>query len=318
MSNTDNLDKEIEEGLAQAEKMLRRQRLFISVGILLALGAAAFGANIGYENHQQVRAERTATAQQLRVEQTATQRPIQTATAKVHQTATAQQLYVEQTMTREAQKNATSTAIMSAYFATQTKRAEPTVTARAKVDSAFSELQRVVLAYTGDLSNATFRFYDANGKLTHIDDGYIESYCSPYSKKNFVVKVEFHNPYSSSEHDWDYGIMFRETADKQYRLALLSNQSWTLGLRNEDDWNLIENITLGSSLNLGSGQSNVIYLVVSGNQGYFFVNEEYISTLNLSQNNVAGDICVATGMYEGYELKGKTTSYSDFTIWSLP
>lgn len=320
MTNSEHdLDKEIEAGLDRAEKMLRRQRLFISGGILLALGAAAFGANIGYKNYQYILADRTATAQQIYAEQTATQRPIQTATAKVHQTTTAQQLMIEQTATKVAAQNATKTVRAANSQATRTKRAVPTVTARAKIDSDFLELQRTVLSYTGDLSKAVFRFYDTDGKLKHEDDGYVETYCTGHLTKNFVLTAKIQNPYSANEHDWDYGFLFRDTgADGEFRLIVSSDKSWQLILRNDDDWTWGDSGETDYFLKTESEQSNTIYLIVSGDKGYFFINKKYIATLDLSKKTMPGDICIATGMYDGNAVDGKTTKFSDFTLWSLP
>ena len=84
-----NIEQEIEAGLARAEKMLRRQKFFIFIGILFALGVGIFLLSLGYSSYRQVSAKRAATAQQLNIERTATARPIQTATAKAQETATA-------------------------------------------------------------------------------------------------------------------------------------------------------------------------------------------------------------------------------------
>ena len=133
------------------------------------------------------------------------------------------------------------------------------------------------------------------------------------------MKAEFQNPYSASEHNWSYGFLFRDTrADGEFRLAISSDKSWSIVLRDDEKWTSRDNGSLGDILKTGNGQSNTIYLIVSGKEGYFFLNKKYITTLDLSDTLETGDICVGTGMSNDDEVDGKTTQYSDFTLWSLP
>jgi hypothetical protein len=130
-----------------------------------------------------------------------------------------------------------------------------------------------------------------------------------------VAEARFYNPYDRSEGDWDYGFGFRSTGKaEEYRLFITSKGAWFLYLTN------VEKIADGQvkNLDLSSNGSNDLRLVVRGDAAYFFVNDEYVATLDVSEKNAAGDVWVGTGFFSGYELIGKSTRYEDLTIWSLP
>ena len=96
MTNNDyNLNKDIEEGLARAEKMLRRQRVAQTASILFSLVLIVLGTFFGYRNYQRARVERTASVQQLSETQTATAQSVLTATANANKTATAKALQMQ-------------------------------------------------------------------------------------------------------------------------------------------------------------------------------------------------------------------------------
>ena len=51
--------------------------------------------------------------------------------------------------------------------------------------------------------------------------------------------------------------------------------------------------------------------------GYFFVNGQFISELDLSSRSTSGDIGVATSLFAGYEIEGEETGFEEFTVWPL-
>jgi hypothetical protein len=138
------------------------------------------------------------------------------------------------------------------------------------------------------------------------------------SENNFAVLVKFKNPYAASTNSWDYGLMFRHSGgNQQYRLALHSNAWWDLTLRDGDNSVDIESGDL-DVINVNAGQVNAVYLIVKNQDGFLFINDQFIADFDLIAKSGSGDICVATGIYNGNEVNGKETGFVDFTIWSLP
>lgn len=159
-------------------------------------------------------------------------------------------------------------------------------------------------------------FAPTSGSLLHLEDGFIESEYAGVNVSNFAAVVTFRTPYNRLLGTWDAGFMFRDTGvDDQYRLAIESTGFWSLGNRTGDDFELLDEGEL-NNLNLAAGSENTLLLYVQGTEGYVFVNDEFITALDLSARTAAGDIAVAVGLYEGNEVEGEETGYTGFTIWS--
>ncbi len=68
-----------------------------------------------------------------------------------------------------------------------------------------------------------------------------------------------------------------------------------------------------SNLNANDGGKNHLRIITIGKRGWFFVNDELVSSLDLSDVTRAGDIAVITGAFTGDEVDGKVTRFEDFT-----
>jgi hypothetical protein len=132
-----------------------------------------------------------------------------------------------------------------------------------------------------------------------------------------VVDAVFYNPYAASTGDWDIGYSLREgDINDQFRLAVESNGDWSLADRRGEDTNYINSGAL-TNLNLGDGDGNRLTVYMKENVGYFFVNGQYVSELDLSARTNSGDIGVATSLFEGDEIEGEETGFEEFTVWPV-
>jgi hypothetical protein len=71
------------------------------------------------------------------------------------------------------------------------------------------------------------------------------------------------------------------------------------------------------SLDVSENGSNLIKLIFQGERGWFFLNSELITELDLSARMNPGAVFIATGIFQE-NMAGSSTRYSDFSIWSLP
>ena len=111
------------------------------------------------------------------------------------------------------------------------------------------------------------------------------------------------------------GSRFRDLGpDDQYRLAIESAGFWSLGNRLGEDFDLVSEGEI-DNLNTSVGEANTLLLYADGENGYIFLNGEFIALMDLSQRLDAGEIAVATGLYEGDEIEGAETVFTGFTIW---
>jgi hypothetical protein len=132
--------------------------------------------------------------------------------------------------------------------------------------------------------------------------------------QDFFTHATFTNPYPASDHDWDFGFAFRHSGvDDEFRLIITSEGAWHLG----DGPN--PPIASGefAGLETAANETNHIDLVAFGDVGYFSINGEFISSLDLSDRTQSGDIGVSSGFFVGYKIDGRSTPYEDFEVWSL-
>jgi hypothetical protein len=238
-----------------------------------------------------------------------------TATAQAQATATAQ---AQATATAQAQAMATAQAQATATAQAQamaTAQAQAMATAQAQATATAQAIRATVSAIE---ANKTLIYGPSNGSLKHnAEDRFVAWKAAGVTLRNFVCEVTFYNPYSTSEGSWDYGIFFRHTGyNQQYRLAVRSDKSWDFYLV-EKTWNHIADGVI-SDLDISPSGQNTLRLVVKDTQAFFYVNGVYVATLDVSTKQIKGDVVVVIGIWQGDEITGRTTRYTEFTVWSLP
>ena len=57
-------------------------------------------------------------------------------------------------------------------------------------------------------------------------------------------------------------------------------------------------------------------VIVSGNIGWLFLNERFVTALTLGVSNAGGDIEVTAAFFECGEIPGAVTSVEASTVWA--
>jgi hypothetical protein len=70
-------------------------------------------------------------------------------------------------------------------------------------------------------------------------------------------------------------------------------------------------------LDISDQGSNTIKLICKGNQGWLYINANFVAELALSARVNSGTLSVATGIYAGHQIDDKTTRFVDFKVWSI-
>ncbi len=171
----------------------------------------------------------------------------------------------------------------------------------------------------GELSNQNALLRPTSGELPHDPgDNTIEMYYPGISAADFVLNVHFLNPYPTQAGSWDFGVTFRQVEpDEELRLVVRSDGLWNLNNRSLDGDEFIQEGNVSGILDVQPNQANQLTLIVLGDAGVFFLNEEFIATLDLSARQDEGEIALGTGFYTSNERQGAATEYEDFAIWSL-
>lgn len=160
-------------------------------------------------------------------------------------------------------------------------------------------------------------FGPVQGALIHDDDNLIESYFADINPADFILQAEINNPYAPTTGGWDWGLTFRQVnSDNELRLVIHSDGFWNLNDRRGDEDNFIQEGELSKFLNLQETGSNELLVAALGDQGYFFLNGRFISTLDLASRTEAGDLALGTGFYVDSEHVGAETQFTNFTVWS--
>ena len=166
-------------------------------------------------------------------------------------------------------------------------------------------------------------FGPIDGKLRHDPSvNVIKTHYSGINLSDMIVSATFVNPYAASTHSWDYGFILRSTGRGPdaifFQVVVASQGGWEVSWRHGDDSENqhIASGTLGR-FDTTEGGENILWLAAIDDRGLFFVNREFVATLDLSAISDRGDIAIMTGAYEGDEKTGAVTSFEDFQIFAL-
>lgn len=258
------------------------------------------------------RAEAVATAE-ARASATRMEQMQSTTTARAQSTATAQ-AWSEATAraweTATVRARTTSTARAEALATT---RARGTATARAQ---ARATTQSVEATATTAAQQGKRMKWPMQGSLAHHDDDYIEVYSADVRLRDVMVEATFFNPYDPSTGSWDHGFLFRSNEHGFYAIVITSSSRWYYYSVTDGNWEHIAD-SYENNIETGAKESNLLRLIATRESGMFFVNDEFVTKLDLSGRRELGDIIVTAGIFTGDEINGKSTRFENFTVWSL-
>jgi len=181
-------------------------------------------------------------------------------------------------------------------------------------------------------SRAHLIFGPISGQLANKPKGEIPFQSAGVNVQNFYVTARFYNPYSPLEGLWSYGFLFRDTdRNSQYRLIIDSNGSWALYLAqgsvsdqpvqsgsispNPDSFFDTPN-PVNFFNNLPGGFNDVVVHAYNST-GYLYINNQFITNLNLSEKITKGDVLIAKDLYSNSGIDGKITRFENFGVAEL-
>ena len=135
---------------------------------------------------------------------------------------------------------------------------------------------------------------------------------------NHMVEATFINPYDASSHSWDYGfILRRPRGDEDFvQVVVSSYKRWELNVGATAPYRTLNDGTV-PYLNTSIGGRNHLRVIAMGERGLFFVNGNFVSTLDLSDVTHTGDVALMTGAFTGGEVAGEVTRYQGFRVEEL-
>ena len=154
-----------------------------------------------------------------------------------------------------------------------------------------------------------------DGSLQHNTDGYIEEHHAGVYLHEFSAQATFENPYARSVGEWDYGFLFRAGEENRFHAVVVTSDGWWFHyLREGAVERSAQDSGRASGLRTGANDSNELRVVAAGGLGWFFVNDELVTVLDLEGGESEGDVAAVTGYHRGNEVSGRSTRFSGFTV----
>ena len=155
------------------------------------------------------------------------------------------------------------------------------------------------------------------GTIDHTpDDGLIDGCFADIHIADAFIEASFFNPYSRTEGSWSHGFIFR-SPDEHTRHAVIvtSSGNWEHHLKRsaQMDWEFLDRGNNGH-VNLGEGANNSIKVVALGGFGLLFINDEFVSLLDLSDLVDPGYVLGISAFYSDDGIPGITTRYNNFAV----
>ncbi|KAB2865816.1 MAG: hypothetical protein F9K46_03485 [Anaerolineae bacterium] len=157
-------------------------------------------------------------------------------------------------------------------------------------------------------------FGPSSGVLAALDNELIDYVPAQVNLKDFMVEVVFANPSPTSQ-AWDFGFLIHDQGTEFYTIAVNSNLEWNVVLTLESGTTPLANGTL-NNFDTSEGGSNRLRLITAGNVALLYLNDEFVTAIDLTQLPDAGDVSVASGLGTEFDVE-RRFNYSNFTIWSL-
>ena len=67
----------------------------------------------------------------------------------------------------------------------------------------------------------------------------------------------------------------------------------------------------------GPSGSNSLRVIALGNEGWLFINDAYVSELDLSGLSMPGEIFALDNYFSDTGIAGKSTNFDGFVVWSV-
>ncbi len=131
---------------------------------------------------------------------------------------------------------------------------------------------------------------------------------------NVYVTATFANPADLSTRS-DVALGFRDVSNgAEFRFVVASDGGWgwSIGTGAPIERGIVTNF------DATPGASNTLAIIAQGATGLLAIDGVVVRQVDLSANPNAGDVYVASGMYDTYTVEGREVAYSDFSVYELP
>ena len=163
----------------------------------------------------------------------------------------------------------------------------------------------------GDIANAQGPFAGVlNETNSTIRSNSAPAHAVDVEVTNFALQTVLHAP-SPTGTDWSQGVIFRHDATNEdfYALLLNSNGQWNHFVRRNGLGRRVGS-AFSSNIKITAGARNKLEIIANGPEGWLFVNNHFVTYLDLSAITHSGDIVVALNFFQDEGTPGQSMEFS--------
>ncbi len=156
-------------------------------------------------------------------------------------------------------------------------------------------------------------FGPESGAIEHEHiDGYLEVFSAVLTSEDAVVGATFYNPYPRGDVSWEHGFLLRDGEEANYFhwVSIESSGEWQYFYRLGERGALGYRSEHSSDINTSLGGKNSLRVVMTGVNGWLYINGKYQAHLDFSAITEGGGIYA----FVDDEAAGET-GFEDFTVW---
>ena len=132
-----------------------------------------------------------------------------------------------------------------------------------------------------------------------------------------IIEARFFNPFFVPEGDWSSGFFFRNSREGGTHSVVISGSpGWYHGFWDGDDWERLA-VEREDGIATNRGNANLLLVIAIGDHGHLFINNAYVSALDLSDWTGTGSVSAITAFYFGHSATGVSTQFERFAVWSI-
>ena len=154
-------------------------------------------------------------------------------------------------------------------------------------------------------------FGPAGGILQRLQEGIFSELHTGVKTRDMVVEAEFVNPRAR---DWDYGFVIRNLESGGFEVInFVDTGVWSHDSRSAGGDNAVLSSGLVSTELTRPSRSNRLLLIAVRDAGWFFINDELVSRLDLSHNQEEGWVSAMGNFYNFHRAEVEVRSFS---VWA--
>ena len=175
------------------------------------------------------------------------------------------------------------------------------------------EVAGAVTQYEGFRGYELKKRYGPAAGVLEKEPGRIGTHRSGVRTRNFVAEVEFSNQQGGLT---SYGFVARNPAFSRLEVIGVTGTAWwfhyTRNIGDDEYTDVASGFLWESGLSLTTGQNRLLLIAIE-ESGWFFINDQLVTKLDLGHNQDVGDVSAMGDFFRGDQ---GNPQFKDFNVWA--